>query len=298
MAKYITPVVTPIKNEKIDFESAEKLYNYLIDGGVDGILIFGSIGEFFSLNINQKKELIKFAKKIINNRVELIVGVTSMIYNEIVELANYSYSIGIKETIVIPPFYFYFKDGDIIKYYDKLALDFNGDFYLYNFPDRCGYEISSDAVLILAQNHKNIIGIKDTISGMDHTREIIKKVKKVRPDFLVYSGFDDNFAHNVLSGGDGCIAGLSNIYPKLTSSWVKNINNNNLSEVKKIQKSIDKLMDIYNVGMPFVPYIKLVLKEKNIIDSCESTFPMPMPTIDEENKIKEILEEFENEKKN
>ena len=55
---------------------------------------------------------------------------------------------------------------------------------------------------------------------MDHTRELIKLIKAVRPDFEIYSGFDDNFAHNVLAGGDGCIAGLSNVLPELTHGWV------------------------------------------------------------------------------
>ena len=50
--------------------------------------------------------------------------------------------------------------------------------------------------------------MKDTVPGMDHTRELIKVVKSQIPQFEIYSGFDDNFAHNVLSGGNGCIGGL------------------------------------------------------------------------------------------
>ena len=45
---------------------------------------------------------------------------------------------------------------------------------------------------------------------MGHTRAIIQKVKKEFPNFMVYSGFDEFFGHNVLSGGDGCVAGLYN----------------------------------------------------------------------------------------
>lgn len=298
MPRYLTPAVTPLKNGKIDFESCQKLYDYLIENGVDGILILGSIGEFFALTMSEKKELIRFANQIIGNRVELIVGTTSMIFDEIVELSNYCYSIGIKKTIVIPPYYFHFSDEEIYRYYDKLAKLLNGDFYLYNFPDRTGYEIPVHIVEKLAIEHKNIIGIKDTISGLDHTREIIKAVKPVRPDFLVYSGFDDNFLHNVMSGGDGCIAGLSNLYPMLTNQWVNSIKNNDLVLANKIQKHIDKLMDIYAVGKPFVPFIKEALHIKGIIDCSEATIPMPMANDEQVNRLKEIMEEFENEEKN
>ena len=295
MAKYLTPAVTPLTNGKIDFESCKNLYNHLINGGVDGILILGSIGEFFALTMDEKKELIKFAYEIISDRVELIVGTTSMIYSEIVELSNYCYSIGIKSTMIIPPFYFHFNDEEIFKYYSNLALDLKGDFYLYNFPDRTGYEIPVHVIRKLAFNYNNIIGIKDTISGLDHTREIIKNVKAVGPNFMVYSGFDDNFLHNVMCGGDGCIAGLSNLYPELTSNWVKAINENNLILASEIQKKIDKLMNIYSIGKPFVPFIKEALYIKGIISSGDATIPMPKVKETQTELLKKIMEEYENE---
>ena len=295
MAKYITPVVTPIKDGKIDFESCENLYNHLINGGVDGILILGSIGEFFALTVDQKKELIKYAYEVINDRVELIVGTTAMIYDEIVDLSNYCYAIGIKSTMIIPPYYFHFNAEEIYNYYSSLATDLNGNFYLYNFPDRTGYEIPVNVIKNLAINHKNIIGIKDTISGLDHTREIIKAVKNIRPDFKIYSGFDDNFLHNVLSGGDGCIAGLSNLYPTLTSKWVESVNSNNLVLANNIQVKVNKLMDIYTVGKPFVPFIKEALHIKGIIASSEATKPMPKVNENQINELKKIMEEYENE---
>ena len=86
---------------------------------------------------------------------------------------------------------------------DALARRVSGRIYLYNFPDRTGYSIPADVVRRLAESHPNIVGCKDTIAGLDHTRELIKAVKPIRPDFEIYSGFDDNFAHNVLAGGDG-----------------------------------------------------------------------------------------------
>lgn len=53
----------------------------------------------------------------------------------------------------------------------------------------------------LVKKYENIKGYKDTQAGMDHTRELIRRVKAIRPDFEIYSGFDDNFAHNILAGG-------------------------------------------------------------------------------------------------
>ncbi len=231
-------------------------------GGVDGILILGSIGEFFGLRMEQKKVLLRCAGETVQGRCKLLVGTTSMVYDEIVELSNHALEQGADGAVIIPPYYFHFADESVFEYYDMLAKEIRGDIYLYNFPERTGYDISPLIVKRLALAHTNIVGIKDTIGGVDHTRELIKQVKTIRPDFEIYSGFDDNFAYNVLCGGNGCIAGLSNLYPELTSSWAHALRSADFQKAAECQRSIDRLMDIYSVGKPFVPFIKAALAAK------------------------------------
>lgn len=290
---YITPAVTPLcPDGQIDFESCTTLYNHLISGGVDGILILGSIGEFFALTMQQKKELIRFAVETVQHRVPLIVGTTSMIFDEIVELSNFSIDMGADAVMIIPPYYFHHTNESVEEYYSLLAEAIHGNLYLYNFPDRTGYEIAPLVVRKLAEKYKNIIGIKDTIGGVDHTREIIKQVKPVCPEFRIYSGFDDNFAHNVLCGGNGCVAGLSNLYPEITSSWVRAAREGDFDKVQSVQQTIDKLMDIYAVGKPFVPYIKEALVQAGIIKYPTASCPMPVATSEQKEQLKQIMEEY------
>lgn len=291
---YITPAVTPLLPEgQIDFESCEHLYRHLMNGGVDGILILGSIGEFFGLTMEQKKELIRFARRVVGDKVELLAGTTSMIYDEIVELSQYALEAGVDGVMVIPPYYFHFTEESVYEYYDSLAEAVPGNLYLYNFPDRTGYEITPRTVRRLAEKHENIVGIKDTISGVDHTRELIKQVKAVRPEFRIYSGFDDNFAHNVLCGGNGCIAGLSNLYPEVTSAWAESLRSGDWQTASRMQQKIDRLMDIYAVGKPFVPFIKEAMVMKGIIRYGTATRPMPEASAEQKEQLKGILDREE-----
>lgn len=287
---YITPAVTAFDEKgNLDHEALKALYDHLIQGGVNGILILGSIGEFFAISMEKKKELISLAVKYINKRTKVLVGTASMDVDETIELSKYAYEQGADAVIVIAPYYFSLTDKSIEEYYDYLANECPGDLYIYNFPDRMGYDIAPDVVLKLKRKHKNIVGIKDTISGMDHTREIIKLLKPEYPDFEIYSGFDDNFAHNVLAGGDGCIGGLSNLVPEICHAWVRAFEDNNINKVTAIQKRIDKLMDIYQVGKPFVPYIKKAMEIRGIPVKDYCTFPLPRASEEEKLKLKEIM---------
>ena len=140
--------------------------------------------------------------------------------------------------------------------------------------------------------HSNIVGIKDTVSGMDHTRELIKVVKSKLPNFEIYSGFDDNFAHNVLAGGDGCIAALSNIAPEICAAWAKSFRENDLAGIAKGQQIIDRLMDLYAVRSPFLPVIKETARLRGIAATSTCTFPMPNATGEDDAKILEILRRY------
>ena len=290
MAKYITPAVTPLLEDgTIDEAGAAALYEFLIQGGVDGVLVLGSIGEFFGIPLEEKKKLISLAVRQVKGRIRVIAGTADMIFDNVVSLSNWSLKEGADAVIIVSPYYFRLMPEQIEAYYDRLADEIEGPMYLYNFPDRTGYTVPADVMLRLALKHKNIIGCKDTIGGMDHTRELIRTIKPERPDFEIYSGFDENFAHNVLSGGDGCIAGISNFAPALCHAWAESVNTGNWKDASVISQKIGRLMDIYAIGSPFIPFIKKAAALAGVPIQDTVTFPFPRVTVEQEKVLAGIL---------
>lgn len=290
MAKYITPAVTPfLPDGTIDEAAATALYEHLITGGIDGILVLGSIGEFFAIPMAQRKRLISLAVRTAAGRVPIMAGTADMVFENVINLSEYALAEGADSVIVVSPFYFRLEPEQIFDYYDAIANRISGRIYLYNFPDRTGYTIPPEIALRLAERHPNIVGIKDTISGLDHTRELIKAIKPVRPDFEIYSGFDDNFVHNVLCGGDGCIAGLSNVAPELCHSWVSAVNAQDFAVAAKIQQTINRLMDIYTVGAPFIPFIKAATALRGVPVKNVVSFPFAGATDAQQQALRSIL---------
>ena len=199
-AKWICPAITPFcEDGTIDYENAGRFYDHLIANEIDGVLIGGSLGEFFGQTLKQREALARFAVRHIAGRMKVIIGTANMIAEEIAPLSNACLDAGADAVMIVPPFYFSFGDGEMYSFYSRMAEEIHGPVYIYNFPDRTGYTIRPSVVRRLAEAYDNIIGIKDTIAGMDHTRELIKAIKPVRPDFEIYSGFDDNFASAILS---------------------------------------------------------------------------------------------------
>ena len=183
-AAYLTPAITLFNEDgSLDLVSQEKLFNSLIENGIDGILVEGSSSEFFAMPMDQRREMAKFAIEAVDHRVKLIIGTSHMVADEIVSFSNFCLDAGADAVMILPPYYFHFGAEALLQYYDRLASQIHGNIYIYNFPDNTGYTIPPETVLSLAKIHPNIVGMKDTISGMDHTRELIKVVKSHIPSF-------------------------------------------------------------------------------------------------------------------
>lgn len=291
-ANFLTPVVTAFDaNGNLDVQANKNVWDHLIKGGVDGLVIMGSTGEFFSMTTEQKKELIKLVVEHVNKRIKVYIGTSCMTVEDTVELSNFAIETGADAVMVISPYYFALSDESVEFFYDKVADAVKGDIYLYNFPDRTGHDLTPEVTLNLLRKHKNIVGFKDTVSEMGHTRKLMTTVLKEFPDFIVLSGFDENFVHNILCGGSGCIGGLSNLCPELFADWVKAINAKNMDEVARIQKIVDKLMDLYPIGTPFIPIMKkaMILHGVEMKDYC--TKPFLQATEEQTEQIKAVMKE-------
>ena len=291
-ANFLTPVVTAFDaNGNLDVQANKNVWDHLIKGGVDGLVIMGSTGEFFSMTTEQKKELIKLVVEHVNKRTKVYIGTSCMTVEDTVELSNFAIEAGADAVMIISPYYFALSDESVEFFYDKVAEAEKGDIYLYNFPDRTGHDLTPEITLNLLRKHKNIVGFKDTVSEMGHTRKLMTTVLKEFPDFIVLSGFDENFVHNILCGGSGCIGGLSNLCPELFADWVKAINAKNMDEVARIQKIVDKLMDLYPIGTPFIPIMKkaMILHGVEMKDYCTKPF---LPATEEQTEqIKAVMKE-------
>lgn len=271
---YLVPAVTAFqKDGSLDRKANQAVWDYLIQSGVDGIVLLGSTGEFFSLSPEQKRLVIDWASETISNRTRLLVGTGGMDVSETIELTRYAAEHGADGALVISPYYFSLSDQSIEAFYSRIADQSGIPIYLYNFPDRTGYDLNLEVTLRLLRRHPGIAGYKDSTSHMAHTRDLIRGIHSEFPAFEIYSGFDDNFAHTILSGGNGAIGALANLCPELTSSFCRSIKSGDMAQAAENQEKIDRLMKLYTYDVPFLSAIKYAMKLRGVPIQEYSTFP-------------------------
>jgi 4-hydroxy-tetrahydrodipicolinate synthase len=287
-----TPSITILdESGKFDFPKMEAHINNLIDNGINGILFFGSIGEFFAFTLEEKKQLVNFTVEIVNKRVPVLIGIGGTNQDEVLELGQYCKEANVDGLVIISPYYFGPTDEAAVLFFGKIAETVDLPIMLYNFPARTENDLSPELVYKLAMKYKNIVSIKDTVDNISHTRKIIQKVKAERPDFTVLSGFDEYYVVNRISGGDGVLCGLTNVEPKLFTTLHEAYENKDFVTMEKCAKQVSHLMKLYDTTNLFVTGIKAAVKAKGLDISPYTKEPAVQLTEEQFQYIKKIINE-------
>ncbi|HAN7929029.1 TPA: dihydrodipicolinate synthase family protein, partial [Escherichia coli] len=116
-SRYITPVVTIFDEQgRIDPEQNTQIYDF-IKNHVSGFVVMGSTGEFFSLNMENARQMIKTCSEFSRGDMKVYAGASRMDVNESISLANYAWEQGLDGVMIISPYYFPLDDEAIFDFY-------------------------------------------------------------------------------------------------------------------------------------------------------------------------------------
>ncbi|RYL94938.1 dihydrodipicolinate synthase family protein [Sporolactobacillus sp. THM7-4] len=279
----IPPVVTLFdKHGHFDPVSMGKLIDYLIEGGVHGLLFLGSSGEFSQMTPDDRKRVAEFAVHHVAHRVPVLIGTGSPGTDTSVLLSRHAEAIGADGVLVVNPFYWQLSEENLFRHYQQISRSVRIPVLLYNFPDLTGQDLSPDFVLKCADNLENIAGIKETTDFAGHIREMILKVKGKHPDFTVFSGFDDHLFNTLALGGDGGIPATANFAPEIATGLCTAFWKKDYSEAIRLHQKISHLMDIYQLDSPFVSAVKEAVNLRGL-DISTGVLP-PAKTLSEDGK--------------
>ena len=293
-AKFYTPTVTAFDAQgNLDPAGNRAVLDHVIDGGVDGVVVMGSTGEFASMREADKRALIDLTVEHVAGRAEVIMGTACMRVDDTIELSNYALDAGVDAVMVIGPWYFALEDAAVEAYFCEVAAGVRGDLYLYNFPARTGYSISPEVTARVVRKHPNVVGYKDTVLEVGHTRRLLTTLRPEFPDFRVLAGFDENLAHVVASGGAGVIGGLSNVFPEVCSAYTDAVNAQDFVQIARTQRVIDRLMGLYEIASPFIPIVKKAMTLRGVAIGETSLAPHQSATPEQTARVVEILADVE-----
>ena len=265
-------LVTPFRNDNIDFSSLGKLIDFVIKKGIDYVVTLGTTGETPSLSGEEKQDLIRFTVEKVNRRVPVVAGIGGNNTREVIGAFRHYDLQGVDAILSVSPYYNKPNQRGIIQHYKMIGEASPLPIILYNVPGRTGSNIQSETTLQLAEEVKNIFAVKEASGNMDQIMKIIKYRPK---DFLVISGDDLITLPIIASGGHGVISVIANAFPFEFSQMTRRALKGDYSQAQKLHYKIDEFTRlIFADGSP--SGVKFLLSQMGI---CKPDVRLPLVPI-------------------
>lgn len=215
MKGVIVPILTPIdEKERIDEKKYREHIDYVIDGGVLGILAFASNGEFYMVEEPEMERGLSIAMDQTAGRVPVYFGIGAINTKTCCRLAKMAAAKGVSGISVLQPMFLKPSEEELFLHFKTIAEAVpETPMLLYNNPGRIGYSISADLVDRLAHEVPNIVGMKDSSGDMTLMSEYLRRTRDV--DFKIFGGKDTLLYAALCHGAVGGVCTAANFMPEL-----------------------------------------------------------------------------------
>lgn len=211
-----TALITPFKNDAVDYNALSNIIEYQIDNGVSALVVCGTTGEPSTMTKAEKEELISFVVEQVDGYIPIIAGTGGNNTKEVIETAKSYKKLGVRAQLCVTPYYNKTTQSGLVAHYTAIADSDTLPVIMYNVPARTGLNMLPETVAKLSE-HNNIIALKEAHSDLVQASEVFRLCGD---NIVVYSGMDELIVPMMSLGASGVISVLSNALPQQTAELV------------------------------------------------------------------------------
>jgi len=279
-------LVTPFKNNEIDYGAVENLLHFHLENKSDGLVLLGTTGESATLSEDEKVSFLKFCTQRLKSKIPIIVGTGSNNLPHTVSATKNAESIGADYTMIVTPFYNKPNQEGLYLYYKEIVKQTEKPLIIYNVPGRTGVNIATETVTKLANEFPDrIVAIKEASGDLVKASRIIREAP---PSFSLVSGEDALNYPLMCIGAKGAISVTANVVPSEMKQMINYALKGDYERSLTIHQLLIELNEVMFIDTNPIP-VKHVLSHLELV---ETSFRLPLCPTTEEKKIK-IIKTFD-----
>ena len=273
-----TALLTPFKDNKVDYSSYRELIDFQINNGTHGLVPVGTTGESPTLSHDEHKKLIEVCIEQSNGRVPVIAGAGSNSTSEAVDFVKHACSAGADGLLVVTPYYNKPTQSGLLAHYNELIKHTSKPIIIYDIPGRSVIQMTDKTMAELAQD-QFIVGVKDATADLTRPTRLQNVISD---DFIQLSGEDGTALAYLAAGGHGCISVTANIAPNLLSRMHNAWKQGDINAAQEINKKLMPLHDALFCETSPGP----LKYAASLLGICSSDARLPIVEIEEDSKLK------------
>lgn len=280
-------LITPFKNQTVDYDKLHSLLEFQIKNGTDAILVLGTTGEPSTMTTAEKEEVIRFTVEKVNKRVPVLAGTGGNNTEAVISASKKAQKLGADGLLLITPYYNKCTQNGLVAHFLKVADSVNLPIIIYNVPSRTGVNILPQTLKKIAA-HQNIYGIKEASGNIEQMSDMIEVCKTFDTEF--YSGDDGVTFPTMMMGGSGVISVTANIIPEFMSRLARHCLNNEIEKAREMHFKLAPLVKAAFIEVNPIP----VKAAAQMMGLCGGDLRLPLTEIEPQNReiLKAALKNF------
>ena len=253
-------VVTQMhEDQSLDLPASARHFEALIESGVAGLIVCGSLGENQCLQPEEKRAVLKCAVDTAAGRVPVVSGVAEMNTQSAVRYMQDCEKLGASGFMIMPPMVYKSDARETEHWFRTLAKATPLPWMLYNNPVGYHTDVTPEMFVQLA-NIPNLTSIKESSAN---TRRITELRNLVGDRYQIFTGVDDLFLESANLGIDGWVAGSGIAFPRENQKLWNLTRAGKWDEARTLYRWTQPLMKL-DTHIHFVQYIKLLCQETGL----------------------------------
>ena len=201
-------MVTPFRGGVIDRDATARLVDWMIDGGVQGLVVSGSTGEAATCSAEERRTLLAFVKERVKGRVWIVAGTGTNNTAESITMTRMAEEVGVDGAMIVTPYYNKPTPKGQAAHFRAVALSTKLPLILYNVPGRTGTNTTPD-ILAMVQDLPNVKAVKEASGSLDQISQV-----KTKTTLTLLSGDDGLTLPVIAVGGEGIISVAGQVVPR------------------------------------------------------------------------------------
>ena len=267
----------------LDLDATQHHLDVLIESGVTGLVMLGSLGENVALSADEKKGVVRAALEVSNGRVPVLCGVAELSTGAAVRWVGELEKLGAQGAMIMPAMAFRPDREETLAHYRTVARSTSLPLIVYNNPISYHADVTPEMFGLLA-DEPNLVAIKESSGDV---RRITDIQNAVGNRYILFAGVDDLALEAVFLGATGWIAGIGLAYPKENQRLWDLAMAGKWDEARALYRWYTPLLHL-DVGLKFVQNIKLAIQEAGLGKEWVRLPRLPLSGVERERVLQII----------
>jgi 4-hydroxy-tetrahydrodipicolinate synthase len=241
---------------RLNLEATAKHIEVIINSGVQGLVMLGSLGENNTLTRDEKIAVLQCALEVSARRIPVISGVSELSTEFACDFVRAAQTAGIDGFMVLPAMVYHSDESETLAHFQAVANASNQPIIIYNNPVAYKVDITPTMLEVMAAEEK-FVAVKESSGDPRRTTDVINQVGD---RYTIFAGVDDLALECTMLGATGWIAGIGLAFPKENQVLWELMMNGKWNEARALYRWYTPLLHL-DVGVKFVQNIKLAIQE-------------------------------------